>query len=491
MHTQPFNRTSCLRPACLVPLLWVLAACNSPKALNKQTEGVFTIPETLQVVGVRGLVTGVARNPFSAAIRGANHVTATAVSLFNPGMNKIGGRDAPPPPVAINRPGMDIAKFEAELDRKLNPARSRGTIKLLINGPSFYSTLTQALRTTAEPVDVQVYIFDNDDVALKVADDLKAASKRVPVRVIFDDLGTQQASHVDPPSGVPDGFEPPNDILAYLKQDSKIDARRLNNVFLTSTHTKIITIGRSRAFTGGMNIGREYYHDWHDMMVEVRGPAVGMLQAELDHAMAETRLGGDLVRLFSRGPHPGRNRKYAGIPDIPGSFDIRLIHTRAFRPQIERAVHMAIRRAQRRIWIENPYFADNGIIRALYDARDRGVDVRVILPLRSDEKVMAASNLATADALLQNGIRVYSYPRPLHLKTALFDDWAFLGSANYDHLSLHLNEEVNLAYSHPQAIRELESQLFEKDFRDSKELKPGSVKPTAKHMLAKAAANHL
>jgi cardiolipin synthase len=451
-------------------------------------EGLRSLPETLNIIGVRGIVGGVARNPVSGTLRGLHYATAMTTNLFNPGMNRLSLDNGPVGPV-IDRPSMNVADFEVELDRLIKPARARGNLKLLIDG-EFFDALHQAIKTTREPITMQVYIFDNDDVAVKVADELKEASFRVPVRVIFDDLGTEQACNVRSKS-LPRGYEGPADILAYLKKDSRIDALPLRNIFLTSTHTKIITINRTRAFIGGMNIGREYEYDWHDLMADVRGPVVGLLQAEVDRSFRQTHFGGDLTHLLSRGAIPGKNRKYRDLSTPPGSYDIRVIHTRAFRPNIEKAVHLAIRSAQRRIWIENPYFSDDSIVRALIEARARGVDVRVVLPLRSDTKIMGANNVATAAALLRYGVRVYSYPRKHHLKASLFDDWAFIGSANFDHLSLHLNEEVNIAYSDPAAIREIENRLFLKDFKISKLLKPDGVKPGLTEALAETLADSL
>lgn len=466
-----------------------LLACTSPKKFDeKTTSGLRSLPETLNIIGVRGIVGGVARNPVSGTLRGMHYCAAMASNLLSPGMSKLNASTEPPGPV-IDRPGMDVAKFEAELDRKLKPARAKGTVKLLIDA-EFFTALSEAVSSATDPITMQVYIFDNDDVAVKVADELKAASKRVPVRVIFDDLGTQQACLVTSPTQ-PRGYQPPGDILAYLKQDSNIDALPLRNIFLTSTHTKIITIDLKRAFIGGMNIGREYRYDWHDMMADVRGPIVGLLQAEVNRSFRQTHFGGDLTHILSRGAIPGKNKKYAHLPDIPGSYDIRVIHTRAFKPHINSAIHMAIKSAQRRIWIENPYFADDAIVRALIGARERGVDVRVVIPFMSDQKLMGANNLATAEVLLKHGVRIYAYPHKHHLKAALFDDWAFIGSANFDHLSLRLNEEVNIAYSHPAAVKELQTRLFQTDFRVSKELPANSIKIGVKEALAEMLADSL
>ncbi|HYF34974.1 MAG TPA: phospholipase D-like domain-containing protein, partial [Prosthecobacter sp.] len=251
----------------------------------KTAEGLRSLPETLNIVGVRGIVGGIARNPVSGSLRCMHQVASLTASLLDPGMQSLNGTSATPPPLS-NRPGMNIATFEAELDRKLKPARARGTVKLLIDA-EFFTTLSEALRTAQDPVDMQMYIFDNDDVALNVAAQLKDVSRRVPVRVLFDDLGTQQACRIQSPT-LPKDYKPPADIVVYLRQNSNIRVERLHNIFLTSTHTKIVTIGSKRAFIGGMNIGREYRYDWHDMMAEVRGPVVGLLQAEVDRSFRQT-----------------------------------------------------------------------------------------------------------------------------------------------------------------------------------------------------------
>ena len=76
----------------------------------------------------------------------------------------------------------------------------------------------------------------------------------------------------------------------------------------------------------------------------------------------------------------------------------------------------------------------------------------------------------TANALLKYGIRVYIYPGMSHIKAAVYDGWACLGSANLDRLSLRINKEANVATSDPQAVNELVESLFVPDFEQSPEL---------------------
>ncbi len=131
----------------------------------------------------------------------------------------------------------------------------------------------------------------------------------------------------------------------------------------------------------------------------------------------------------------------------------------------------AIKNAKKFIYIENPYLADYKIINALIEARGRGVDVRIILPSKNNVGMMAASNLVATNIFLKNGIRVYKYQGMTHIKAAIYDGWATLGSANFDNLSLMINDEFNIAFSDPYYVEKLKKELFEQDFKLSVEIK--------------------
>jgi len=72
--------------------------------------------------------------------------------------------------------------------------------------------------------------------------------------------------------------------------------------------------------------------------------------------------------------------------------------------------------------------------------------------------------------LIANGIRVYAYPGMTHLKAAIYDGWACVGSANLNKMSLRIGQELNIAYSDPTAVGQLKQQLFETDFGRSREI---------------------
>jgi cardiolipin synthase len=333
-----------------------------------------------------------------------------------------------------------------------------------------------------ESVYLRVYIFDNDDYALQVADLLARKSAAVDVKVLVDGLGTLGAGQTQSPTLPPD-HEPPLSIVRYLENDSAVQVRTVPNPWLTGDHTKAIIVDGRIAFVGGMNIGREYRYDWHDLMVEVDGPVVERISADFEQAWISAGMLGDLRRLF----HVRSGEAAAGRPD---DYPLRLLYTRPGDSQILRAQIAAIRTARQRIFLQNPYLTSDAILYELVKARRRGVDVRVILPYRSDSGLITRSNALVANAMLRNGIRVYIYPGMSHLKAAVYDGWACLGSANFDNLSLRVNREMNLATAHPPAVDALLAQVFHPDFEVAVEL-TGPLPNNWLHYLSELLADPL
>jgi cardiolipin synthase len=257
---------------------------------------------------------------------------------------------------------------------------------------------------------------------------------------------------------------PPESVRRFLEVDSDIQVRQVKNPWLVAgDHVKTTIIDNRIAFTGGMNIGREYRYDWHDMMVEVQGPIVNILNNEFQGAWAHAGMFGDLGYLLHKlKPNPGQ--------DDTGGHPVRVLLTEPGNAEIFRAQREAIRNSKRYIYIQNAYFADDTMLYELARARRRGVDVRVIMPLVGNHGPMNKSNALAANAMLEHGIRVFLYPGMSHVKAAIFDGWACLGSANWDNLSFHTNKELNVATSDPFFVDELQSTLFDVDFSRSVEL---------------------
>lgn len=365
-------------------------------------------------------------------------------------------------PELAHREAMDLEQWERDLDRISGHRSSKGRISFLVDGEQYFDRLTEAFGDAGESIDIRTYIFDNDDFAVKIADQLKATSSEVKVRVMVDGIGNVLAQQSDPES-LPASHIAPLSMPHYLSHDSNIQVRILTNPWLTGDHTKTTIIDRRTAFVGGMNIGREYRYDWHDLMLEVEGPIVDQLQFDHDKAWARAGILGDLANFFRFVTGKKGRAADAGYP-------IRVLYTKNFDSQIYRAQLEAIRRARSHIIIENAYFADDALLHELAKARRRGVDVRVILPTSGNHGATNASNKISINHMLKNGIRVYLYPGMSHVKAAVYDGWACVGSANFDKLSLEINKELNLSTSHPQAVAELLDKVLLPDMQRSTEM---------------------
>ena len=357
---------------------------------------------------------------------------------------------------------MERGDWEAYLDKKLGRPASRGELTFLVDGEAFFTRFIDTLTSAQESVDIRAYIFDNDDVALSVGELLKRRSREgVTVRVLVDGLGSIGASG-EQSSSLPDTHRAPLSIENYLTSDSNVEMRKVQNPWLTGDHVKTMVVDGKLAFLGGMNIGREYRYDWHDMMVEVQGPVVDRINREFEIAWGRAGIFGDFSYLF--------NWKTGSLNvDLPG-YPVRLLYTKPGQDEIYQLQREAILRSQRYIYIENAYFTDDALLRALIVARRRGVDVRVIIPLETDRGMITRNIILAANIMLAQGIKVYIYPGFSHVKAAIFDGWVSVGSANLDRLSLHINREINIATSHPAAVKALNESLFEPDFEKSREL---------------------
>lgn len=220
-------------------------------------------------------------------------------------------------------------------------------------------------------------------------------------------------------------------------------------------HRKLLVVDQRHAYLGGFNIHREnsraLYGEqrWRDTHVAMQG------------ALAEQA--GELFDAFWRG-----QRRW--LPDAALSDSILVHnHTRTCRHRLRCIYADAFTAARHHIYLTTPYFVpDHHTQLGLKAAARRGVDVRLLVPGKSDVRITQwAARAAYAD-LLAAGVRIYEYqPRVLHAKTVVVDgEWAMLGTANLDYRSLFVNYELNLVTRDPDLSSELE-QRFVEDLEDS------------------------
>ncbi len=438
----------------------------SPAALYDTTERGLGIANSAQ--GLASLLfeshgLALVKNPISSAARLADLGIQTATRFLHLPLPKF-SRAVPP---LADGQGMDLVEWEKWVDRYTGTRQEEGSLSLLIDGDRFFSRLQQAIAQATNHVHINVNIFDRDDVAVSIADLLRRRSAEVKVDVILDQMNSLAAGMIPPSSPMPEDFVMPSSITSYLRDGSQVHVRPFLNPWLSGDHSKIYMVDGTHAWIGGMNLGREYRYEWHDLMFELHGPVVASLENEFRRAWAHEGLLGDFAYAATL---LGPSTKPVPTPESEPWIQLRRLPTRTGWKPFNAAVHGALRRAKGYVYVENPYLFDKGVIADLADARARGVDVRVVLPRVNDFKAGARGNLVTANYLRQRGVRVYFYPGMTHVKALLADDWACLGSGNLNHLSLHLCQEQNIATSDSAFAARLKDDLFKEDFDRSYEL---------------------
>ena len=419
-----------------------------------------TLPRPLLKTAFRSTVGSIIRHPLTTYHLGITLSRRRGATLFDNNLPtlqaaQLFSEQAP-------RPGSP--EFELHLDRAGLPDRIPGELNYHIGGREFFTAFEKELAEANLSIDSQVYIFDNDDIGVRYANLLRARAEEIPVRIIFDDLGSTMAHGKHPSSDLPQDFIQPADIGAYLIEGkSNVLLRETLNPWLITDHTKLHIFDRKVAFLGGMNLGRESRYEWHDLMVSVKGPVVDALSSDYDQTWRRNGPLGDFA-LFLR-------QKDIQLEEEPGT-PLRLLRTDILtaRNEIVLAMQQAIRCARDRVWIETPYFSSDIIETELKAAATRGVDVRVILPGKANHQIMNAGNSVTARNLLSAGVRVYQYPEMTHLKAMVCDGWATVGSANLDTISLYINRELNVSFSESKLVSELIDRVFEPDFQTSSPL---------------------
>jgi cardiolipin synthase A/B len=438
----------------------------STSALFETEEPIFGLAPTFKGISafvLEGNGLALIKNPVSSVARLGNLLVETVVGLIRIPPRKPRG---PVPPLS-HEPGMNLPEWDDWLDAHTHSKREYGTMRLLIDGERFFPRFQQAVSNATDHVHVHVFIFDNDDVAVDIANQLKQASGHAKVQVILDRLASMAAARIPPTTAPLKSYIPPSSISSYLRHDSNVHVRPFLNPFCSYDHSKIYLVDGKKAWMGGMNVGREYRSEWHDMMVELEGPVVQTLEYQNHLDWAHAGLLGDLAYLEAllathKPVEPGRAD--------PAWIPMRLLPTTTLRKSFAKAVLHSLRRAKNYIYAENPYLFDKGVMSDLVRARERGVDVRVIFPHVNDSRTGARAELVAANYLVEQGVRVFFYPGMTHVKALLVDDWACVGSGNLNQFSFGLCQEHNVATSDPRFTGKLRHDLFEEDFTHCFEL---------------------
>jgi cardiolipin synthase len=329
-------------------------------------------------------------------------------------------------------------------------------VDLLRDGREAFPAMIEAIDSARRSVWLETYILEDDVIGRVFAEALvRAAQRHVSCMLLYDAVGSPLLSL--------EFLEAMTQAGVKLAEFRPLSARLPFRVLWRRDHRKLLVVDDRVAFVGGINIHAqaapvEYGgQGWHDFAVRVRGPAV----APLSRLFVES-WGIAQRRRLRRRERRALAARPAATPQ--GDIPVQVVATDNVRGRwsIRRSLLYAISRARRTVLIANAYFVpDPGVVRALTGAAQRGVDVRLLVPERSDVPVVDYVRGAFYDKLLAAGVRIHHWETSvLHAKVAVVDEtWAMVGSYNLDWMSLLRLHEVVVAVLDPGFTARLTSEL--------------------------------
>jgi len=313
------------------------------------------------------------------------------------------------------------------------PFVGENAVELLTTGDATFARMFQDMESAREYVLLQYFIVRDDALGRELKKRMEAkAAAGVRVHLLYDEIG----SHALPASYL-DGLR-----AAGVRVRPFGTRQGRGNRFQVNfrNHRKITVVDGRVAYVGGHNVGDEYlgrsrrFGRWRDTHLRIEGPSVRHVQMafladwyfaareilSLDWDAAAAQAGGADLLVLTSGP-----------ADPVDTCSLMFVQ----------AIHMA----RQRLWIASPYFIPNeAVLEALQIAALRGVDVRVMLPLRPDHRIVYMAGFWFMARLRLPSLRFFRYePGFLHQKVFVVDDeLAMVGTANADNRSFRLNFEI-------------------------------------------------
>ena len=329
------------------------------------------------------------------------------------------------------------------------PTTGGNSVELLAESREFIDRLVADIDAAQQHVHLVSYIYADDETGRRVTDALiRAVERGVVCRVLVDSVGSRRLMRRRAEGMRAAGI----DVREVLRVGS---LRRYAARIDLRYHRKLVVIDGRIGYSGSQNIVDPDYGTkdlvWHDLMVRLKGPIVLELLAVFIGDWYFTT--DEFLALCDLAPDPvGTGAVAAHIlpsgPDYPTQ-------------NYQRLVVGAIHDAQERVTMTTPYFVpDAPFLQAMETAVLQGVEVRLIVPRRSNHPVVDAASRAYYQDLLDAGVKLYLNDEGLlHSKTMSIDgEMAFIGSSNFDIRSFTLDFEINLLFYDSTVAAQLDEQ---------------------------------
>ncbi len=378
----------------------------------------------------------------------------------------------------LQRGGKETSIFDRHLALEEaivgSPLTVGNKVLLLQDGPTTYQHMFAAIRNAKDHINMETYIIEDDEVGNRFADALiEKQAQGVQVNLIYDSVGAISTPRTFFQRLIDSGikvleFNPINPLTA--KKGWDVNQR---------DHRKLLIVDGQTAFLGGINISSVYSGGsfsrnsrkrpsgdlpWRDTHLQVEGPVVADFQ-KLFLATWEKQKGETLAP-----------KNHFPKPANKGSEVVRAIGSSPDDPYspIYATLISAISNAETAVYLTNAYFVpDPQLLSVLKAAVQRGVDVKIILPGKTDSGLVFHAGRAHYAELLEAGVKIYERRDALlHSKTALIDGvWSTVGSTNLDWRSFLHNDEVNAVILGQGFAAQMQA-MFEKDLAASNLITP-------------------
>ncbi|HET7778445.1 MAG TPA: phospholipase D-like domain-containing protein [Rudaea sp.] len=349
------------------------------------------------------------------------------------------------------------AQFRREMGALLGPAIQPGNrVTDLENGDEIFPAMLEAIRSAQHTITFETYIYWSGEIGKRFAEALcERARAGVAVAVTIDAVG---GSDID--AGLIPRMQTAGILVEQYRPLRWYTVSRLNN----RTHRKLLVIDGKVGFTGGVGIGTPWEghaqdpDHWRDIHFRIEGPVVAQMQAAFNDnwiKMTGRILNGDT---------------YFPAIEPAGAMDANMFMSSPSGGS--ESMHLmyltVIAAAVQRIDLAAAYFIpDPLMLEALLAARERGVQLRIMMPgANTDSGAVRLASKADWEPLLQAGVKMYEYdPTMLHNKLLIADgELVSVGSTNFDQRSFELNDEATLNV-YDRAFAEHMTQVFEDDLK--------------------------